>query len=260
MPESSLTAAYKDLTGDVGFFLGWGRGEDNGETAWTAAQAAAVARCVKGGLRNFYFCGHEWSFLHPMASLTLASGESTVELPDDFGGVEGQLTITTSSGAQWWPLHFGGVGEVYHAQAISPDATGRPQACCVEPVKGTTGTQGNRFRLRFWPEADAAYTLRFRYYVHPDYLSGAFPFAYGGPQHAETILESCLAVAEKILDDAATVHAGEFAQRLEVSKELDRRMKPQHLGYNRDLSDCRDRRFAGEWRSWSRVTVNGVEY
>jgi hypothetical protein len=119
-----------------------------------------------------------------------------------------------------------------------------------------------RQRDGFWPISDQTYTLTFAYYLNPDYLSGAFPFAYGGAQHAETLLESCLAIAEKILDDAATVHAAEFEKRLAVSMDLDRRTKPQNLGYNRDQSDQQDRyrHRQDDQHGWSTVQVNGVTY
>ncbi len=258
MAESSLAAAYKDLTGDVGHFLGYGRGADNGDTAWTTPQQRNIDRCVKGGLRNFYFSGIEWSFLKPVAALTLAAESQTVELPDDYGGSEGRITVSTSSADSWQPLDFGPIGAVYQKHALYPSTTGWPECCCEEPIKGTGPTQGQRFRLRVWPIADQAYTLKFQYYVLPDYLSGAFPYVYGGAMHAETVLESCLAVAEKILDDQATVHAAEFQMRLAVSKDLDARQKPQHLGYNGDRSDMRGSR--REWRDWPTVTFNGVEY
>lgn len=257
MAESTLTAAFKDLTGDVGFFLGHGRGADNGETAWTTSEQAAVDRCVKGGLRNFYFCGYDWSFLRPVATLTLASGAQTLPLPDDFGGIEGQLTVSVSGSSGFFPIPV--TGDVRRHYALNPSATGCPEMACIDPLKTTTGTQGQRFQLFVYPEADQAYTLEFGYYINPDYLNGAFPYAYGGPQHAETLLESCLAVAEKLLDDAMSVHAFEFDKRLAVSMDIDRRQKPQKLGYNGDRSDGKywsDPRLTRE----TGVTFAGVLY
>lgn len=233
--QPSLAAQFKDLQADVGFFLGYGRGADFGFEEWDDEQQAAITRSVKGGLRNFYHCGYDWSFLKPVATLTLTSGAQTVPLPDDFGGIEGRLTVTVAGSSGHVPIPL--MGDVRPFYAATPDMVGRPQRACIDPQRGTDATRGQRFDLFVFPQADQDYTLQFAYYVNPNYLTGAFPYAYGGAQHAETLLESCLAVAEKILDDQATIHAMEFKERLAVSMHLDRRNKPQHLGYNGDRSD-----------------------
>lgn len=262
MAESTLAAAYNDLTGDVGAFLGWGRGAANGDQAWTTQQQAVIDRCVKGGLRKVYHCSHDWHFLRPVATLQLASGANTVRLPDDYGAVEGQVVVSAATTIVWYPLDFTGIGRVYHAQAQNPTTTGRPRLCCEEPLKGTS-TQGQRFQLRVWPLADAAYALQFQYYLNPDYLNGGQPYLYGGPQHAETFLAACKATAEIDLDDmAGGPQYQEFMRLLEVSKDIDRRQKPQLLGYNGDASDARARNRWG-WRDQhgdALITVKGVQY
>jgi hypothetical protein len=257
MPEPTLNAQFTDLKEDVGFFLGWGRTE----SAWDTDQTDSVERCVKGGLRKFYYCGHDWSFLKPVVTLTLESGAETVALPEDCGGVDGKVVVSTDGSSQWCPVDFGPIGRVYQAYASQPSTTGKPLYGCQEPLKGTGPVEANRFQLRFWPIADQAYTLKFQSFINPEYLSGAQPYAYGGPQHAETLLEACLSVAEKILDDQATLHDREFKERLAVSIDIDRRQKPQVIGYNRDLSDLMEsRRWTGRDHWSSPVQVNGVTY
>jgi len=258
MPESSLAAAYADLEGDVGFFLGFGRGARNSETAFTTKQQATVDRCIKGGLRNFYFCGFAWSFLRPVAQLTLASAAEVLDLPDDFGGLSGQLHLSTGTSADYEAIDQCGLGRILHLRASYPDTTGRPTDFAIEPIKGTSPTAGQRFRLAFYPTADQAYTVRLQYYLLPDFLSGALPYVYGGVQHAETVLESCLAVAEKVYDDAAAVHAAEFEKRLAISKELDRFQKVQKFGYNADRSDGAEQFPARLFRDSFGITFNGV--
>ena len=131
----------------------------------------------------------------------------------------------------------------------------------AEPLKGTYPQSSQRYQLRFWPISDASYNIKFAYYINPDFLTGALPFAYGGPEHAETLLESCLSVAEKLLDDRMDVHEKEFMKRLEVSKDMDRRKKPQVLGYNADRSDYKWRAWQRPfWHGWSPITVNGTQY
>lgn len=263
MAESTLTAAYKDLTGQVGFHLGYGRGADNSETTWDTNQQRTIDQLVRGGLRKFYYCGHDWSFLHPVATFTLASGTKTFPLPEDFGGVEGQATVTLPSGtsASWWCLDIGGIGDVLRAEAQASSTTGTPQCMCVEPIKGT-GAQGQRSQLHYWPTTDQSYTLKVQYYVNPDYLSGQQPYAYGGPEHAETLLAACKATGEIDLDDQRDgPQFQEFTRLLEISKTVDARKKPQTVGYNRDHSDYR---YGEGWPKRrifeDRVTFNGVAY
>jgi len=256
--QPSLSAAYKDLAGAVGFFLGFGRGADNGDPAWDARQEASIKECVKSGLRNFYHCGYDWSFLKPVASFTLAQGASEVPLPLDFAGLEGPITVSTAGSAAGTTVSV--AGDVRHLYALNPDATGRPLAAAIDPLKGTGQHQGQRFRLHLYPAADQAYTLEFAYYLNPDFLSGDRPYAYGGPQHAETLLASCQAVAELNLDDARGVRWQYFQERLAVSMDIDRRNKPQNLGYNGDRSDHKGRARRRHNPDGYTVTFNGVEY
>src|SRR5262249_5538242 len=149
---------YNDLLGEVGLFLGWGRGSASGEQAWSSLQQAAVESCVKSGLRNFYYppptagtdSPYDWSFLKPVATLTLPVGVTRLNLPDDFGGCEGRVTVSVPGGgrASWWGLDTVGIGTVVARLASMPDTTGRPEVCAVEPIKGTTASAGQRFALR----------------------------------------------------------------------------------------------------------------
>ncbi len=269
MSEPTLSLTYDELRGEVGFFLGLGRGSAQGGSAWSNDDERTINFVVKSGLRRFYYpsdpevapSGYDWSFLKPVASLSLASGASTLRLPDDFGGLEGQVTVSSSTGG-YAPIPVVGEGMIRQRFAESPSATGRPLMAALRPLKGTTGAQGQRFELFVWPTADATYTLQLAYYVAADYLNTAFPYHLGGSVHAETILESCLAIAEQRLDDAMTVHTMAFKERLLASINHDRKNKPQSLGYNADCSDLRGRT-RGNWREeWgtNSVTVGGVEY
>ncbi len=269
MAESTLSLQYKDLAGEVGLFLGFGRGTPFGDPAWSDQQQAAIDSCVRSGLRQFYFpppiegdvSSYDWSFLKPVVSMGFAQGATTIPLPDDFGGLEGRITISSPRGVTWWPVEETGIGDIYLRENQYPNMTGRPLVFCLEWLRPTTATQGQRGQLHLFPKADQAYTLQFAYYVAADYLNEAFPFHMGGMAHAETVLESCLAIAEQRLDDSSSVHSRKFQERLIASVNLDRRMKPQKLGYNRDNSDLRDRHYGSRPRAYDNlVTVNGAQY
>lgn len=266
--ESTLSLKKSDLEAEVGLFLGYGRGEEHGDSAWTNKQQAAIESCVKSGLRQFYFPPpidgrvHDWSFLKPVRSVTYADGERTVELPDDFGQFEGMITVATADGTTVTePVPIVGEGMIRQQYAKLPEATGRPALAAVRPKKGTGAERGQRFELFLFPQADEDYTLTFAMYLVGEALTGERPYAYGGGAHAETILESCLAIAEQRLDDAIGVKTAKFMERLAASIALDRRVKPQHLGYNGDGSDVRDMRLRQRPEHWRNpITVNGVQY
>jgi hypothetical protein len=258
MPESSFALTYNDLLGEVGSFLGFGRGSQNGEQAWTAQQQNRIDSFVKSGLSRFYFpdvvegqtTGHSWSFLHPTATLVLTSGNNTVPMPDDFGGFEGQLNLAPINQQTWWPIKLYNEGMLNEAYARLPTLSSRPQMAAVQWKKGSTATAGQRANLFFYPIPDQNYTLLFQYYTNPDYLTGAFPYPLGGAQHAETIKEACLAAAEELFDDMGGVHAQRFQARLQAAIAMDQKNKAISLGYNRDDSDG--------WYGWNNRWNHGL--
>lgn len=268
MAESTLSLQYKDLERAIGIFLGYGRGAAFGDTAFTTLQQDVIDQCLASGLRQFYWpkapdgtgATYEWSFLKPVGVLPIPINVQTVPLYDDFGGMEGQGYLSAGKSTQWWPLDFVGIGEVLMRYSELPTTTGRPILIAVEPLKGTTAQQGTRYQLHIWPITDQPYSLKFQYYVNPDYINTAFPYHMGGAIHAETVRAACLKAAEATLDDQRGLWAVEFEERLLASINADRKLKPQTLGYNGDQSDKRYRWNRGDQHGWTEVTVRGVQY
>lgn len=266
--ESTLADTYRDIIGGVGFDQGWGRGPDNGEEEWDDNKLRTLKEIVKGGLQQFYRpppdqsgTSYQWSFLTPLANLTLASGERTVRLPDDFMGVPGgRVSIIASDGGSWWSIPISGLARAKYA--VYPDSTGRPELLEIEPLKATTKERGQRFQFVAWPQAEADYTLQFKYSILGEMLSGDLPYAYGGAEHASTIRASCLAWAELHLDDIGNgPKKAFFMERLAASISIDRHKKAQTVGYNGDCSDrFEERRGPRDYSSWPTLTYNGVEY
>jgi hypothetical protein len=267
MAESTLSLAYTEVAAEVGSYLGFGRGTSYSDPAWSTQQKNMIDSCVKSGLRQFYFpppidgsgSTYDWSFLKPTVTMTLASGVNTLALPDDFGGFEGQITVLGSTNQVCWPIPLCNEGQIREAYSQYPVISGRPTMAAIQPLKGTTGSTGQRFQLFFFPSPDAAYTVQFQYYLLADFINGTISYAYGGMAHAETILESCLAIAEQRIDGSNTVHSGQFLQRLAASIGKDRQYKAQTLGYNADRSD-------GCWsyRGWNHyqdtILIQGNQY
>lgn len=263
MDTATFTITFDELAGEVGAFLGYGRGVKYQQPEWDSEQEFAIRSCVKAGLHNFYYpapqpgeSAHSWSFLSPTKEFTLASGARTVLLPEDFGGVLGGVFNATTSvcpyqlqprDKSWIDLEF----------VRSSSQTGAPRYFAVRAQAAVRDTAEQREELYVFPEADAAYTLRVSYYLVPAATDGTHQHCYGGRAHAQTILESCLAVAEQRLNAKVREHTAAFAQRLAASIGLDRRHQPQQLGQMQgEELQFRD----GRWLGSTTVTVNGVTY
>lgn len=233
-----------DLQQEAAYFLGWGRGANASETPWTTSQQTSISKCIDAALRMFYRptptdptqSGYKWSFLYPLATLTLASGHQTMTLPDDYGNIEGDLTISSTDGG-FSPIRLIGEGVVREQYSLTPDSTGRPIMATIRPLKGTGLTTGQRFELFVFPQPEQDYTFNFRYYVLLNQLTNARPYPYGGMAHAETIRAAVRASAELMMDGIRGPEYQYFMEQLMASISYDRSSKPQLMGYNRDNSD-----------------------
>ncbi len=258
--ESSLSLRKADLEKEVGIFLGWGGNPDN----WDDDQLDRIRSCVTSGISKFYWpipvdgIPYDWSFMHPVVSLEFPEGESRIRLPDDFGGLDNDVTVL-STDAGYWPLDVRSEPQIRRQYSLTPDISGRPQYCAINWLKPTTEDRGQRCELVVYPMADQDYTLQLPYFFLPNALTDDHPYYYGGAQHRETVKESCLAVAERLMDDQNDgPHAIEFGRQLAASMARDRTCKAQTLGRNRDRSDETTWADPRYWRYGNpRVTYNG---
>lgn len=258
-----LSIAFHELQSRIGAWLGYGRGNVvAADTAWKPEQAARIKDGTKGGLARFYWPWSEqhqntydWSFLRPFETVTLLSGNSTVLLPQDFGGLEGSCFLPDSTSIPRI-LTNAGPAQIASRFAILPDETGSPEFVAIRPRK-ITGAGPQRNELYVFPEADADYEIQFQYYINPTYLSGDMPYAYGGPQHAQTLLAACLATTELDWDGKIAEREVEFQKRLSASIQIDRRNKQQFFGYNGN--PIRDRHGV-HWRraAFPVITIGGL--
>ena len=261
MAESTLNLKKADLESKVGHYLGFGRGTNGSETAWSTYQQNIITDCIESGLRQFYkppeIEGHncyEWTFLQPRTTLGLASGSRVIALPDDFGNIEGPIACGATSSGVCQELRM--TGDVQRMFAESPNASGPPQFCCIEALRGGTQNESQRFELRFYPEADQAYTVTLCYTILGDALTNATPYVRGGAAHAETIIESCLAIAETRQHNQIGLHQQLFRERLKASIAHDIRLRPHHLGKNSDWQY--DRRWRRRWTD-PLITIAGSD-
>jgi len=265
--QNTLTLRKSDFYVGTSRYFGWGDGPANEDKLWNKKQERVLKDCVDSGCRNFYWPPptpqggmetYQWTFLTPVGSLTIPTSTDAVPLPIDFGGFVSKLTVSGDS-TIYVPLEIINEARLREMYAQNPSVSGRPLYAADRPVKGTTHTDGPRRELLIYPTPDQAYTFRFQYNLLPECLTDAFPYAYGGQEHSETILESCLRVAEERYDDQMNgPHTQKFFELLAASISRDRSHKPHVIGYNADLSDALEsgsRWFADYWQP---VTYNGL--
>jgi hypothetical protein len=259
MAESSATLGWADLKSEVGHFLGYGRTVAN----FSADQLADVEASVKAGIRMFYqppvlpgeMAPYDWSFLHINTTIATVANDAEQDLPDAFGGVDGDFTFATTDSA-FHAVPIIGEGQI-RAMQQGNTQTGVPQYAAVR-VKSSTMTTGQRFEVCWWPKPDAIYTMGFRFRVQQDMISTSYPYPLGGSAHTETILSACIAMAdERINDQPKGARWEAFMDRLRASVSYDRKRGQEYFGYNGDQSD---NRVLGHRRFTNNVTYNSVEY
>ena len=176
--------------------------------------------------------------------------------PDDFGGIRGNMTFAADEG--WIPLQVIPEGMIRSYRQHST-STGRPRYVALQALS-SAGATGQRFNFMFWPEPDDAYTLSYQYNVLVAKLATAVPYPLGGMQHAETVLQSCLAVAENRREETRGPQWERFMERLTASITVDAGNEPVWLGYNGDESDMtHDQRYPYAGRDQG-ITYEGTLY
>ena len=252
--ESTLSLRLSDFEIWTGNFAGFGGGSNASETAWTTKQQSLITEWIKGGLRRFYRA-FNWEFLKPFVTITFPSGASTYVLPDDFCGLEGQLSLSDSANGVYRPVLVYNPGDVEQMYSQYPSQTGCPRAASIQPLKGTQALKGQLQQLFIFPVSDQAYSMTFCYYINPDYLVSSTPYAYGGSEHTETIKYACLAECEtQFLNRSDGPMLMAYQRELQNSINVDRRKKPQQMGVNRDRSDEEDWYNADLTRYWGNLS------
>lgn len=297
MAESTLTEAYADFRRHIGRFLGYGRNADD----WTADEIQDVADILESGLRQFYSPppvngrpSHNWSFLRPAGSLTLAAPYTTgtiaiatgvvtltggtwpsnaadqeltvsgttyavasrdsgtqitltnaaataaagtsyslsqdlYDLPDDFGVLAGDVYYQTGFDRVWPSLQQVAESNIRKMKEDGRRNFGEPLYFAIVP-KAHDATVGTRWQMLIHPAPDSSRILTYRYRVNADALTSSNIYPHGGMVHAETMKQSCLAIAEQEKEGTAGIHTRRFEQMLAASIQRDQETATPNLG------------------------------
>lgn len=169
-------------------------------------------------------------------SVTLTAGKTyelrhdELALPTDFGGIVGPLTYSRES--QEHEIRITSEAYIRTLRQDQAQIDDAPVYAAVRPVAGST--YGNSFEMLVWPNPDKSYRIQYRYNVEVSAGSSI----YGGPMHDETIMASCLAIAETYAPEKSNRHRELYKDRLAASVMLDRQANAvEYFGQNLDNSD-----------------------
>ena len=241
------------------------------------SQRRQVDSSLSRGLRQFYYpepvgndrTAHQWSFLKPSVAFVTVADENRYTLPLDFGGILGDLQYetTTSTNLRSTPIRVTSMHEINEAERrLDWQGTGIPHLVAIEPREliGLT-TASTRYNLRLYPTPTSVYSIRMQYNAlgphdsdDGDTLDSTNRYMVGSAQHAETIICSCLAIAEQMADsrNRNTRQQEQYLRRLKASVALDRiATTPETVGVMTDPSNYIDDR--RRTRDISSITYTG---
>ena len=176
------------------------------------------------------------------ASTSYNLHQDDYDLPDDFGRILGPFTFAQADNS-WYTCKVVGEARIRELRQRDHSSGGDPQFAAIR-AKAFTASTGTRQEVLFWPQVASSATVTYKYRVRPnkptstghDDLTG--DYLYGGSDHSETILYSCLAEAERRVEDEKGPMWARFQECLASSVMFDSRdNRAEHLGYNGDDSD-----------------------
>lgn len=220
MAEPTLSVTLDELRREVARFLSFGRDH----SGLNATQREDVDSIIRRGLRQFYqpppvpgHASHQWTFLRPVATVATVAGQESYPLSDDFGGMMGSSLTNASHSLVPGPSFVSD----YHYRSFAEGSAVRSGLPVHATVRPRT-TLPTRHDLWLFPVPDRALVLQYQYVVAQDAVTAELARPAGAAMHGETILSSCLAIAEEYVVSPTTQYRQLFRERLASSISLDR--------------------------------------
>ena len=225
--DTVIYGTYQWLQQEVGLYLI----ENSNPDTFTTSEDKSIDSIIQRGLKQFYFPPtmegqnrpHKWSFLCPTTSIPLGDGTFRYTLPEDFGQILGEFTWpadSSSEGTSRIPIIQ--VERLLQILAAEP-ATGSPKWAAVRPIAAEL-ISSQKWEVLFYPQPDASVNsvnLSYKYLKVPAAMSGENLYPAGGDIHAETLLASCLSIAEIQKAGQMGAYSQLFMSRLSSSVQLD---------------------------------------
>ena len=103
--------------------------------------------------------------------MSLIATVADYNMPDDFGGIDGDLTYPPSTASR--AVVVVSESAIRTLRQNSPK-TGNPTHAAIRP-KSTDGSNVQGFEIVFWPTPNADAQLSYKYYIAPAALSNETP-------------------------------------------------------------------------------------
>ena len=179
-------------------------------------------------------------------------------LPDSFGGFAGPLTYAVNQG--FGKVEFVPQAAIKNNRQFS-NSSGRPTIASIQPrteASQTPTTRTTRWQLMLFPTPDAAYTLTGPYKILPDaLLTGTNDYPWGSEAHSQTLLNSCIAAADSIVNDIENGgKMQKYLATLETSVSIDR----EFAATDRLTRGSDDNYGQMTIAPGSQATINGIQY
>lgn len=228
---------------EVGRMLGLSRDPAD----WSAQSAQDVWDIIDSGLACFYVPprapgerkAHQWSFLRPIGTIDFEVDTNEYDMPANYAGADGPIFYVPNNDTLV-PTQIFTTSEAVILQRQSLDHYSEMSSCptlaAIRPASSVT-TEQQIYKMLVWPTPSMEATVKFKYFARQPEIRDDDAVPMGGDEHAETILASCLSVAETRLNDESTLYRDQFAQRLQASIDHDRaKNAADTLGYYGDRS------------------------
>ena len=218
-------------------------------SALTTSDQQNVDSVIKSGLRRFYYplmtdpnVNHRWTFLKPEFRIHLQSGTTDYMLDARIGGLLGNLSYVASDQA-YIPVESVSVDRILQLRSRNTQIQTFPFHYATRWI-AANGLADQRLELLVYPDPDGLYTLKGRARIRPEALTEDNPVPWGGPECAEAILQSCLAVAEQQIDNEVGSDTAAFRAALSAAIQWDQANTAEtgeslgfmYDGYNGDIA------------------------
>lgn len=232
----NLAVDRTTLLRELGRQQGWSR--DPGD--WDDRQQADGDDILRRALTQVYYpsplegerTSHTWACLRPITIIQTETGKGDADLPDDFGGMTGDIQYVNNESSRIVKVT---PAEILEMRRQADDTTGYPRYYAITPQR-SEGTRPQRWTLMLHPIPQDNYELKVEYKSDPLNIGDSFPYPLGGQMMADALVASVICVAEEVLSD---VHQGPayatFLQKLRTAIYQDRQENfTGNLGYNGD--------------------------
>lgn len=260
---------YGELRRDAGIVLGIGADP----ATWDHEQSEIVNSVITDGLRQFYVpppigrqaMAYQWSFMTPVATLSLVAADIDYTLPAAYSAMLGPLTFVAGGTEIYPPVEIINEAKLREMHQYTNE-TGRPRFAAIRPIV-SDGSADQTYEILIFPTPEKSYTMSYRYQAKMAALTTANPYPLGDwATHGRSISASVKDCAARYRADLSggqlnPRHEVEFKNRLAASIDFDRRAhRAENFGYNGDMSTRRSLYpFNHHWGDYN-VTYEGVLY